>query len=139
MPQLAGIAASYAECIAMRLVAAALVLLVAACRAAPVPAETELSGGVLYASNGCGACHGQAGKGDGPLAKTLKPPPRDFRDAESFKNGRDVASIAQTIATGLTRDGGQMQSYKFLSPDERERLAQFVISLRDDRDTRSQP
>ena len=111
----------------------------AACNSgAAQPAVPEETGAQMYATNGCGTCHGQSGKGDGPIAKTLHPPPRDFRDAAAFKNGRDVASIAQTIATGLTRDGGQMQSYKFLSQHDRERLAEFVISLRDRQEARSQ-
>lgn len=88
-------------------------------------------GRVLYASNGCGTCHGQAGRGEGPVGKTLHPPPRDFRDAAAFKNGADPASVANTIATGLTRDGGQMQSYLHLSARERHLLARYVISLRD--------
>jgi copper(I)-binding protein/cytochrome c553 len=89
------------------------------------------SGRVLYAANGCGTCHGLSGRGDGPVGKTLHPPPRDFRDAAAFKNGTDPASVANTIATGLTRDGGQMQSYFHLSSRERHLLARFVISLRE--------
>lgn len=88
-------------------------------------------GRALYEVNGCGACHGQAGRGDGPVGKTLTPPPRDFRDAAAFKNGTDPSSVSHTIATGLTRDGGQMQSYLHLSNRERHLLARFVISLRD--------
>ena len=91
-------------------------------------AEIE-QGKTLYAANGCGTCHGATGRGDGPVAKTLSLPPRDFRDA--FKNGTDPSSVANTIATGLTRDGRQMQSYFHLSDRERHLLARFVISLRE--------
>ena len=49
----------------------------------------------------------------------------------AFKNGADPASVASTIATGLTRDGGQMQSYVHLSARERHLLARYVISLRE--------
>jgi high-affinity iron transporter len=114
----------------MTALVAALALPLTACGGAATPAE-ELSGRVLYATNGCGACHGQNGKGDGPIAKTLTPPPRDFRDAASFKNGVEAAAIAKTIAEGLKRDGGQMQSYAFLTESERLRLAEYVISLRE--------
>ena len=93
-------------------------------------AEIEQGKG-LYAANGCGTCHGATGRGDGPVARTLSPPPRDFRDASAFKNGADPTSVANTIATGLTRDGGQMQSYFHLSDRERFLLARFVISLRE--------
>ena len=96
-------------------------------------------GKALYAANGCGTCHGVAGRGDGPVAKTLSPPPRDFRDAAAFKNGTDPTSVANTIATGLTRDGGQMQSYFHLSDRERFLLARFVISLREPGPDRGTP
>ena len=76
-------------------------------------------------------CHGATGRGDGPVARTLSPPPRDFRDASALKNGPDPTSVANTIATGLSRDGGQMQSYFHLSDRERFLLARFVISLRE--------
>jgi high-affinity iron transporter len=94
-------------------------------------AEEVDRGRQLYAANGCGTCHGSQGSGDGPIAKTLDPPPRDFRDAAAFKKGTDPVSIANTIASGLTRDGGQMQSYRHLSDRERYLLARFVISLRE--------
>lgn len=94
--------------------------------------EDEVARGKqIYGANGCGTCHGLEGRGDGPVARTLNPPPRDFRDQQAFKNGADPASIANTIATGLTRDGGQMQSYFHLSDRERYLLARYVISLRE--------
>jgi high-affinity iron transporter len=108
-------------------------VLTAACQdnqAQQIAADIE-KGRQVYAANGCGTCHGLRGAGDGPIARTLTPPPRDFRDAAAFKNGTDPSSIANTIATGLTRDGGQMQSYFHLSDRERYLLARFVISLRD--------
>lgn len=93
-------------------------------------AEDVERGRRLYAANGCGTCHGMQGNGDGPVAATLNPRPRDFRDADAFKNGTDPSSIANTLATGLTRDGGQMQSYFHLSDRERHLIARYVISLR---------
>lgn len=107
-----------------------LVVPLAACGSGGSVPEPALDGRLLYATNGCGACHGQEGKGDGPIAKTLTPPPRDFRDGAAFKNGVEPAAIARTIAEGLTRDGGQMQSYAHLTESERLRLAEYVISLR---------
>ena len=112
----------------------ALLLSISACapQAPPVDSAAEVRQGKnLYATNGCGSCHGPDGRGDGPLAKTLAPPPRNFRDAQAFKNGATVDSVAQTIAVGLTRDGGQMQPYLHLSDRERRLLARFVISLRE--------
>ncbi len=108
-------------------------LLSAACQdnKSPQLAQEVERGRQIYAANGCGTCHGLQGKGDGPIAVTLEPPPRDFRDPDAFKNGADPSSIANTLATGLTRDGGQMQSYFHLSDRERYLLARYVISLRD--------
>jgi len=111
----------------------ATVLWLGACSGRPADDRVQdvARGKALYAANGCGTCHGLSGRGDGPIAKTLSPPPRDFRDAAAFKNGADPSSVANTIATGLTRDGGQMQSYFHLSDRERYLLALFVISLRE--------
>lgn len=113
-------------------------LFAAGCSPAPPPdpAKEIHTGGVLYATNGCAACHGNEGHGDGPLAKTLYPPPRDFRDPAAFKNGLDPDSISTTIATGLRRDGGQMQPYSHLSERERHLIALYVISLRQPADAR---
>jgi high-affinity iron transporter len=94
------------------------------------PAPTAAAGRELYASNGCASCHGAGGHGDGPVAKTLAPPPRDFRDVAAFKNGVDIAAIAATLASGLSRDGGSMPQFRHLTRDERASLALYVISLR---------
>lgn len=115
----------------MTAVVMAVALPLTACRGTSLPAEAVISGRTLYATNGCGTCHGQQGRGDGPIAKTLTPPPRDFRDGQAFKNGADTAAVAGTIASGFTRDGGQMQSYAHLTESERLRLAEYVISLRE--------
>ncbi len=117
-----------------RLLLIAPILAASAClpdRQAMSAGDEIAAGQRLYAANGCGTCHGMSGRGDGPVAKTLNPPPRDFRDEGAFKNGVDPGSIANTLATGLTRDGGQMQSYFHLSDRERYLLARFVISLRE--------
>jgi high-affinity iron transporter len=93
-------------------------------------------GRALYRANGCASCHGPNGWGDGTVGRTLTPPPRDFRDAQAFRNGTDVASIAQTIATGLMT-GGAMPRYPHLTNAERESLALYVISLRTPQDSTS--
>lgn len=47
----------------------------------------------------CVACHGASGKGDGPGAKGLKPPPRDYSDAQWQASVTD-AQLKQTILAG---------------------------------------
>jgi len=103
------------------------------------PPPTAAVGRELYASNGCASCHGANGHGDGPVAKTLVPPPRDFRDASAFKNGTDVAAIATTLESGLSSNGGSMPSFRHLTRDERASLALYVISLRTTQESKEQP
>jgi len=88
------------------------------------------AGRALYASNGCASCHGSSGRGDGPIAKTLAPPPRDLRDLKAFRNGTDTSSIAATLADGLLSDGGRMPRFSHLTREERASLALYVIALR---------
>ncbi len=81
----------------------------------------------LYLRNGCAVCHGDEGRGDGRLAATLRPPPRDFRDAQAYKQGRDVESIAQTISSGLA--GTNMPAFAHLSAADRVSIARFIVDL----------
>lgn len=98
-----------------------------ASRAAVTP--TVAAGEQLYRSNGCASCHGPDGHGDGPVGRSLIPPPRDFRVAAAFKAGTDMESIALTLAIGVPA-GGSMPLYAHLTNDERRALARFLISLR---------
>ncbi|MDQ8155006.1 MAG: copper chaperone PCu(A)C [Gemmatimonadota bacterium] len=86
-------------------------------------------GRALYLANGCASCHGPEGHGDGPVAKTLTPPPRDLRDVTAFKNRTDPASIAQTIAEGIV-GGGAMPRFAHLDAASRQSLALYVVALR---------
>jgi mono/diheme cytochrome c family protein len=106
-----------------------LVPVVATATSGAATEPTVEEGRALYASDGCASCHGVTGHGDGPVARTLVPPPRDFREAAAFRNGIDESSIAQTIATGIP-NGGSMPLFAHLSERERRSLARYVISLR---------
>ena len=113
-----------------RLEAALMRILVAAgcssCRRAVAPSVSH--GRFVYLANGCATCHGPDGHGDGPVAKTLVPPPRDFRSA-AYRGGTDAASIARTISEGVY-GGGSMPRFAHLSSLERRSLALYLISLR---------
>lgn len=100
-----------------------------AARTAPATEPTVAEGLKLYRSNGCMSCHGPDGHGDGPVARDLIPPPRDFRVAAAFTGGTDVESIALTLAVGVP-SGGSMPYYAHLSNHERRAIARYVISLR---------
>jgi mono/diheme cytochrome c family protein len=63
--------------------------------AAVTPAALE-RGRELYKTN-CAACHGEKGKGDGPAAGVMKPPPRDHTDRAymSTLSDTDLGKIIQ--------------------------------------------
>jgi len=82
----------------------------------------------IYARHGCAVCHGQAGRGDGPAAKTLSPPPRDFADVRHYKEGWSRESIATTIRNGV-RGSSTMPAFKDLSQDDAEAVAAWIVSL----------
>jgi len=84
-------------------------------------------GKALFTRNGCAVCHGPDGRGDGQIAATLKPPPRDFRDPAAYKNGHSKAAIARTIQKGMP--GTSMPGYGHLSAEEREQIAAYIRSL----------
>ena len=80
----------------------------------------------LYAQE-CATCHGPSGKGDGPGARSLRPPPRNFSDPSGWKNGPRLEALARTLAQGLPATG--MPSFELLPIRDRMALAHFVQSL----------
>lgn len=92
--------------------------------------KARLEGRRLYDTYGCAACHGAEGEGDGPAARMLPVPPRDFRDAKSFRGGRSVTEIEETIRLGLPAPGGGgMPAAPFIPAEERRLLAEYIRSL----------
>ena len=79
----------------------------------------------LYA-RACASCHGAAGRGDGPLAPTLKPAPTDFTDMERY-NARTLHGLYATITHGV--EGTAMQSHAALPEMDRWSLAFYVGML----------
>jgi mono/diheme cytochrome c family protein len=53
----------------------------------------------------CVTCHGEVGDGQGPVGKTLNPPPRNFKEAE-FKFGGTDQDIFDVISNGAASKGG---------------------------------
>lgn len=90
------------------------------------------AGRVLYQTNGCAVCHGETGRGDGSLAATLQPPPRDFQQPESFRVRRTVADVAAAIAKGIPSEAAGMPAYAHLDEMSRQQLASYVLSLGDE-------
>lgn len=104
-----------------------------ACGPAEPPYDPVLARS-LYVTGGCVPCHGDEGRGDGALAPTLTPRPRDFHDASAFKYGRDVDRVAHTIFSGLTAFPTPMPASTHLTPEERRQLAQYILALGDTRE-----
>jgi caa(3)-type oxidase subunit IV len=75
----------------------------------------------------CTSCHGVEGKGNGPAAAALNPPPRNFTADQGWKNGRKVSMVFKTLKEGLA--GSSMASYATLPVDDRWALVHYVISL----------
>ena len=90
----------------------------------PVPLAPSLTpdvtrGVALYATQ-CAGCHGAMGRGDGPLASNMSPPPVDFTDLARARE-RSLFGLYQVISQGL--DGTAMPSYAALPETDRWALA----------------
>ncbi len=93
-----------------------------------IPDKFVREGNALYTRYGCTVCHGMEGHGDGPIAYTLKPPPRDFRDPGAYRIGRDVVTIAGTLKEGIP-DNRSMLPFTHMKDEERFKIAMYVASL----------
>jgi mono/diheme cytochrome c family protein len=83
----------------------------------------------LYAKHGCAVCHGSTGRGDGPTARKLTPPPRDFADPRHYIQGSSEEAIAESIATGVETSRSSMPAFSHISAKERRLIAAWVVSL----------
>jgi high-affinity iron transporter len=82
----------------------------------------------LYAKHGCAVCHGRGGRGDGPAARTLNPPPRDLTDARHYKEGSSENAIAASIRQGVT-GSATMPAFTNLSQEDAQAIAAWIVSL----------
>ena len=82
----------------------------------------------IYKAN-CVACHGESGKGDGPGAGVLKPPPRDHTNREYMSKLTDK-EIGDTIQMGGAMKGKPlMPSHPQLRGDDLSAIVAYVRSL----------
>lgn len=122
--------------VALTLIALTVIALtVIACGAGSSPSEAASPGGrELYVQNGCAVCHGADGRGDGPVAATLDPPPRDLRDPSTYRVGASLEEVASTIEKGVLVFGGSgMPAYPHIPAEERLELARYIVSLQEER------
>jgi mono/diheme cytochrome c family protein len=95
---------------------------------AKITPATLQRGRDIYKAN-CVACHGESGKGDGPGAGVLKPPPRDHTDREYMIKLSDK-EIADTIQMGGAIKGKPlMPSHPQLRGDDLAAIVAYVRSL----------
>jgi mono/diheme cytochrome c family protein len=87
----------------------------------PTPQTLEEGKG-LYQTY-CMVCHGAEGKGDGPIAGKIPPPP-------SYKSARVIAFPPGRIFHVVTLGSGKMQSYASqLSTNERWKVVTYVTTV----------
>jgi high-affinity iron transporter len=99
----------------------------AAAAASPTP-ESITNGTALFKRH-CVMCHGAAGLGDGPAAKTLKGKLPSLADKAIMSKLTD-AQIHETITTGKKTEIGNMPGLgKRLKPEEITDIVNFVRTL----------
>jgi len=65
------------------------------------------------------------------MAPALRPLPQDFGDASGYRRGSSVQEIARTIREGISTGRGGMSAYAHLTPEEREMIARYIVSLQE--------
>ena len=93
---------------------------------APRQAPDLRAAATLYEAQ-CASCHGATGRGDGPLAKGMDPPPRNFHD-EGRMNARSTYGLYNTISLGVANT--PMRAFAEMSEADRWGLAFLAASLR---------
>ncbi|HLX22205.1 MAG TPA: c-type cytochrome, partial [Usitatibacter sp.] len=86
----------------------------------------DLARGARLFAGQCTSCHGATGRGDGPAAKGMDPPPANFLDRERMGK-RSAFGIFNTVTLGV--QGTPMRAFGELSDDDRWALAFYVASL----------
>jgi high-affinity iron transporter len=80
----------------------------------------------------CETCHGPTGLGDGPVGKTLNPPPRNFQEAK-FKYGDSNQAHFEVITNGAASKGGSpmMAPWGAVIPEaDRWAVVKYIDSLK---------
>lgn len=113
-------------------IALALTIAPATAKAVTIPTEVTELGKNTYKKY-CSACHGEEGHGDGPLARSMLPKPRDFtRGAYKFRTTPSGSlptdsDIYRTISFGIPNS--TMIPWDILSEEERASVIPLLKSF----------
>ena len=92
-------------------------------------ADDEVARGATVFAEGCAACHGIGGSGDGPVAHLFLPRPADLIDIKPNR-----ARVLQVLAQGVP--GASMPIFSDLSPTDQTAVAAYVETLYGSRRTK---
>nr|MBA3563720.1 FTR1 family protein [Gammaproteobacteria bacterium] len=95
---------------------------------APASLPDPAAAVALFAAQ-CAVCHGLEGRGDGPAAPGLEPPPTNFHD-DARARQRSLYGLYSTITLGV--EGTGMASFAALDEAQRWNLAFHVAGLGDE-------
>lgn len=110
----------------------------AALLAPSLAAAADAEAGKTVFITNCASCHGESGKGDGPVGAALQPPPRDFSVGdfkydtdEDGKAGTD-ADLENVITQGAAAFDGSplMAPWPSLSETDVENVIAYIRSLK---------
>jgi high-affinity iron transporter len=91
------------------------------------PSGASLERGAEVFRQRCASCHGDAGRGDGPAARGLTPPPADLGDAKVM-GAKTRVDIYRQLLLGVA--GTAMPSFERTLPDDdRWAVAAFALTL----------
>lgn len=95
----------------------------------PPPAQApSLSRGAAVYGATCTSCHGQFGRGDGPLAATINPPPGSLADTRALRD-RSPLDFYHRVTIGVV--GTAMPAFeRSLAPEDRWAVALYASTLR---------